>query len=211
MLLLESYLDAVDEQVVQYHSIARVGKELVFTIEGALGPLLPMQDFIANETVQKQFAEIYNPGDWSKVIENKASLNESHCHSPSTSCMNFDKIISSEPGLSMVAEKRIMAEAPYFPDHFPYKPVLPLTVLLECKLNLAKEFVAQAGFDKSYQVTELRKIKMNEFVQPGAVVLCYVKVKEHNEEQLVLTYKSEVDGKRVCVVEVVLLCQGKST
>ena len=49
---------------------------------------------------------------------------------------------------------------------------------------------------------------MNEFIQPGDVLTCYVKVKEHNDEQLILSYRSEVDGKRVCVVDIVLLAKG---
>ena len=51
-----------------------------------------------------------------------------------------------KPGISLIAEKRVTRAAPYFPDHFPNKPVLPMTVLLECKLNLAREFIARAGY-----------------------------------------------------------------
>ncbi len=82
-----------------------------------------------------------------------------------------------------------------------------MTVLLECKLNLAYEFLASAGFASTYHVSALRKIKMNEFVQPGDVVVCTVLVKSHTSDELVLTYRSEVNGKRVCVVDVVLISQ----
>ena len=83
-----------------------------------------------------------------------------------------------------------------------------MTVLLECKLNLAREFVARAGYKNHYLIKELRKIKMNEFVLPGDVLVCDVKVKQHTEDELVLTFRSEVDGKRVCVVDVVLISKG---
>jgi 3-hydroxymyristoyl/3-hydroxydecanoyl-(acyl carrier protein) dehydratase len=119
--------------------------------------------------------------------------------------MLFDRIINCEPGISLVAEKRITEAAPYFRDHFPNKPVLPMTVLLECQLNLAKEFLARAGLTSDFQISELRKIKMNEFVSPGAVLVCHVKVKQHSNDELILNYRSEVDGKRVCVMDVVLL------
>ena len=58
---------SVDDRAVQYHSVARVGEELIFSIEGALGPLLPMADFIDTDEIRRQFTEIYHPGDWSVV------------------------------------------------------------------------------------------------------------------------------------------------
>lgn len=203
-LLLESFIDHLDEAAVQYHSVARVGDEVVFTIDGALGPLLPMEDFIDPIEVRRQFAEIDRPGKWPCVVPTTGELlaeNTPRRIAP----MLFDRILSSEPGVSLYAEKRITRAAPYFPDHFPNKPVLPLTVLLECKLNLAREFIARAGFTKSYQVREVRKIKMKEFVYPGDILVCHLSIKKHDADELVLTYRSEVDGKRVCVLEVVLI------
>jgi 3-hydroxymyristoyl/3-hydroxydecanoyl-(acyl carrier protein) dehydratase len=209
-LLLESHIDSLDDRAVQYHSVARVGEELVFSIEGALGPLLPMADFIDAELIRQQFTEIFHPADWAEVCSKKSAVagDELIKHGPTIAPMVFDRIISSEAGVSIVAEKRISLAAPYFPDHFPKKPVLPLTVLLECKLNLAREFIAQARLPIKYQVSELRKIKMSDFVQPGDVVVCHVKVKQQTDEEIILTYRSEVDGKRVCVVDVVLIPKG---
>lgn len=211
-LLLESYIDVVDDRAVQYHSVARVGDELIFSIDGALGPLLPMADFISVEEIRRQFTEIYHPGDWSVISAVNTSAMSCELdmrHSSAVAPMMFDRILSCDAGISLVAEKRITKAAPYFPDHFPEKPVLPMTVLLECKLNLAQEFIARAGYASNYQVSELRKIKMNEFVLPGDVIVCHVKVKQQTDEELILTFRSEVDAKRVCVVDVVLISKGK--
>jgi 3-hydroxymyristoyl/3-hydroxydecanoyl-(acyl carrier protein) dehydratase len=210
-LLLESFIDSLDDRAVHYHSVARVGDEQVFSIEGALGPLLPMADFIDSTLIRQQFAEINRPADWSEVcrVHSSPVVLELSGHGPTVAPLSFDRIISIEAGISLVAEKRITRAAPYFPDHFPNKPVLPMTVLLECKLNLAREFVARAGYPIKYQVCELRKIKMNEFVQPGDIVVCHVKVKQLTDSELILTYRSEVNGKRVCVVDVVLIPKGR--
>jgi len=54
----------------------------------------------------------------------------------------------------------------------------------------------------------LRKIKMNEFIHPGEIIECQVTVKRQTDEELILSFRSEVTGKRVCVVDVVLLPQG---
>ncbi|RUR13411.1 hydroxymyristoyl-ACP dehydratase [Legionella sp. km772] len=209
-LLLESYIDAVDDTAVQYHSIARVGNEPVFIIEGALGPLLPMTDFISSQEVRAQYQEIYRPGDWAQI---SSSVNSDIPHTldmnilPYTA-MTFDRLIDSIPGESISAEKRITRAAPYFPDHFPKKPVLPMTVLLECIQQLTEQFLIIASLTERYQIVELRRIKMNVFVQPGEVVLCSMKVKQQSHHELILACRCEVEGKRVCVVEVVLNAKG---
>lgn len=205
-LLLESIIDSLDESAVQYHSVARVADEIIFTIDGALGPLLPMDDFINPVDVRRQFAEIDRPGEWPGAIQVANPVYEELLTAASspTIPMFFDSILSSEPGVRLCAEKRVTRAAPYFPDHFPHKPVLPMTVLLECKLNLAREFIARAGFATTYHVSEMRRIKMNGFVYPGDVVTCYLTVKHHDVDELILNFRSEVDGKRVCVLDVVM-------
>lgn len=205
-LLLESFIDHLDETAVQYHSIACIGEECVFTIDGALGPLLPMEDFIDRTVVRHQFMEINRPLE-------SLDLPTTPCDIPMPATlslappMQFDRILLHEPGVRLVAEKRVSRAAPYFPDHFPKKPVLPMTVLLECKINLAYEFVRAAGFPKWYRLQALRKVKMKEFIFPGDIIVSYLSVKSHQEGNLVLTYRTEVEGKRICVLDVIMVAE----
>lgn len=200
-LLLESYIDHLDEQAVQYHGIARIHDEPVFSIEGALGPLLPMEDFIDEETVRRQFAELNRPGDWNATCQHLSAAAISLTHVPGTAPLAFDRILDMQPGIAVTAEKRVSRMAGYFADHFPRKPVLPMSVLLECKLNLAQDFIRQSHFSTDYQFSELRRVKMNEFVHPGDVLLCEAKVKPSSEAELLVHFRSTVEGHRVCVAE----------
>lgn len=207
-LLLESFIDSIDDGAVYYHSVARVADELVFSVEGALGPLLPMVDFIDEQLVRQQFAEINRPGDWPPDLVSGSEFELQPQLPPVLPSMHFDRILASEPGVSLTAEKRITRAAPYFPDHFPNNAVLPMTILLECKMNLAREFIARAAYEVRYEISELRKIKMNEFVHPGDVITTQVKVKQQDAKRLVLSYRSEVDSKRVCVLDVIMTAKG---
>lgn len=194
-LLLESHIDSQDESAVQYHSIARVHDEVVFRVESALGPLLPMSDFIEAEQVRQQFAEINTLEPPPSSSMPSATLDPN--------ALQFDRITQNEPGKQLRAEKYIQESAPYFPDHFPRKPVLPLTILLQCKLHLAQEFLRLAKLGKPYQITHMRKIKMSEFVQPGNILMCHLQIKHLDEKELILSFRSEVNNKRVCVLEMV--------
>jgi len=206
-LLLESFIDSLDDTAVQYHSVARIGDEVVFTIDGALGPLLPMDDFIDSSTVRRQFDEINRPGEWPWPTPptERLPLLPTTDNQLISAPMVFDRVIEHVPGVSMSAEKKISYAAPYFPDHFPKKPVLPLTVLLECSLNLATLFLADSPYAGQYKVSEVRRVKMSDFVYPSDVVLCYLTVKIHQTEKLILNCRIEVEGKRVCILDVVML------
>ena len=192
--------------------IARVGAEPVFIIDGALGPLLPMSQFIDSHEVKNQYNEIYRPGDWelmSQLAHASPVVEAIAADGVPRAALTFDRLLACIPGEHLIAEKKVTRAAPYFPDHFPKKPVLPMTVLLECTQNLARQFVAKTPAWASLEISELRKIKMNEFVQPGDVVVCHMKVKQQTAEELVLACRSEVEGRRVCVVDVVLTAKGK--
>lgn len=205
-LELESWIDALDDTALQYHGEVRIGTELIFRLEGALGPMLPMADFIDPVLVRKQFMEINRPGD-GPYVRPMSPLTTAK--SASDLLLQFDHITENEPGVSMRAVKHVTRDAPYFPDHFPHKPVLPLTVLLECSMNLAKEFLLCAGFSDQYRINKLRRIKMSGFVYPGDVVICDVNVKYQDAHELILRYQTNVAGKRVCLFEIVLIAKGE--
>ncbi|MDF1684001.1 MAG: hydroxymyristoyl-ACP dehydratase [Legionellaceae bacterium] len=208
-LQLETHLDSLDDSAVQYHGTARVGEEVVFELTGALGPLLPMDDFIDVDVVRTQFNELNlnRPGELSDEQLLRAPLNESagdklhHVNG----LVHFDRIIEHDPGVSITAEKCITRAAPYFPDHFPKKPVLPMTVLLECVMNLGRHFVEQLVFDKAYRVQCMQRIKMSDFVSPGAVISAAMKLKSQQNGELVLSCRVSSFGKRVCVLELVMV------
>jgi 3-hydroxymyristoyl/3-hydroxydecanoyl-(acyl carrier protein) dehydratase len=204
-LFLEAFIDRLDDASVQYHGVASVGDEPVFKLEGALGPMLPMHDFIETQEVKAQYDEINRPGDFAANKELvKSYPNAMHADTRPVMGMCFDTITEHKQGVSLTAIKRVTRQAPYFPHHFPKKPVLPMTVLLACQLDLVEQFLMHAGFNQSYQVDCLRRIKMSDFILPADVAVCHLKVKEHTDEHLILTLLTEVAGKRVCVSQVVL-------
>lgn len=200
-LWLEATIDALDESSVHYHGVARVGNEEVFRLEGALGPLLPMDTFIDPEVARQQWLELDRPDAGVCVLETGEILSQGARQAPS---MTFDRLLSFEPLVSCVAEKRITRAASYFPDHFPRKPVLPLTVLLECAASLARVFLVRSGLGAYGVLKEARKIKMGAFVVPGDVLVGRLTVKQQNEQDVVLVFRHEVQGQRVCVLEMVM-------
>lgn len=200
-LLLETTIDACDEAAVHYHGVATVCGRKIFSIDSAIGPMLPMETFIDRQEVKRQFSNIYHPGPCPDYVPSIAKLNNqdfSACPHAS-----YDHILAWESGKRVVAQKNVSMMAPYLADHFPRKPVLPLTILLMCKISLAYRFLTELApehLSKRFVPRCIRRVKMNDFVSPGSIVITTMTLKEYNEAQsAILQFTSKVDGKRVCV------------
>jgi len=213
-LLLETQIDTLDNTVVQYHGEARIDGELAFQLEGALGPLLPMNDFIDESVVRHQFNEINRPllpthMDMYKAGSfNQDTLIANNQPTLFAADMAFDRVVACEPGVRIVAVKCVTRAAPYFPDHFPNKPVLPMTVLLESFLNLAQEFAKRSGLSGVYVCEKVRRVKMSDFIHPGDIITAFMTLKHQTEKELVFVCRCDVSGKRVGVLEVTMRLQG---
>lgn len=203
-LFLECEIVALDDVAVEYHGHARVNDELVFSVVGAIGPMLPMSQFISRDEIQRQFDEIYRPIEGS--VEDYLSQFPASIAMPGVGHeypMQFDMISDLKSQESCRAIKKITRSAPYFADHFPNKPVLPLTVLLECKRQLAQTFLTHSNWADRYQLKRMERIKMSDFVQPGEAIVSELIVKRANDAELVIHIRSYLGQKRVCVVDLV--------
>jgi 3-hydroxymyristoyl/3-hydroxydecanoyl-(acyl carrier protein) dehydratase len=209
-VLLETFIDQHDEQAVHYHSVASVNGQPIFKINNALGPCLPMEEFIDSTEVRQQFAQIHRPDDIASVIS--AATQEAKLVSKIEPAqfiqVGFDKILSWETGGNVVAMKHVSLHAPYFVDHFPRKPVLPLTLLIHCKTQLAREYIVDLlGTEKAdkFYLANLRKIKMNQFIQPGDSIQTTLMPVKIEDEMILLRFRTELAGKRVCISELIFL------
>jgi 3-hydroxymyristoyl/3-hydroxydecanoyl-(acyl carrier protein) dehydratase len=198
-LFLSCEVDALDDVAVQYHGSASANGEEIFRVKGAIGPLLPMRDFISRETVLAQFAEIDRPFSIENMMPDLAISEINSVIYP----LQFDALTEMLPQQSCRAIKKISRSAAYFADHFPNKPVLPLTVLLECKRRLAESFLLASNWFDDYELINMQRIKMSDFVQPGAVIQTELLIKKQSETELVLHFRTYQDNRRVCVCDLV--------
>ncbi len=203
-LILEAIIDMVDNVAVQYQGVVTINNSVLLSLDGAIGPLLPMMDFIDVPVVQRQFQEIYRPvvnipayntSVAENTINNRTFLGSTYC---------YDNILEMNPQSNMLAEKLVSKSAKYFADHFPNNPVLPMTILIECHLNLVKKFLLISKWQNKYRVLELQRMKMSGFIHPGDVLLSDLQIKYNDDRQLILICKTKIADKRVCIVDIIL-------
>lgn len=200
-VLLEIEIDHLDDEAINWRGKASVHGQTIFSVE-SIGPCVPMEEFNDPEEVRCQYAMVNRPGPIPEAKEGRVIIPESlGYYSHLTS---YDKILEWEKGSKVVAQKNISLIAPYFADHFPRKPVLPITLLLQSKLQLAMSFLTDfLGEERAKQFfpSKFRNIKMNDFVLPGQSIITKMQLKEQSDEKITLSFRSEVDGRRVCVAQ----------
>ena len=189
-VLLNTTIDSVTDDAVFYHAAASVDGATVLRLENALGPLLPMEQFNDPEEVRERFAGIHRSGDPAD-----ASRNPGGAAVPFD--LSFDEMLSFEGCKEATAVRTLSGQEAFLADHFPRKPVLPLSLLLESLLQLGQKLLE--GGDSRYVPTGARKVKMSRFVEPGNPLVAKVRVAERSAENALLKFRCEVDGDRVCV------------
>lgn len=189
-VLLDTTIDSVTDDAVFYHAAASVGGATVLRLENTLGPLLPMEQFNDPKEVRDRFARICHSGDSTGAPETGESA-------AAPFDLSFDEILSFESCKEATAVRALSGSEAFLRDHFPRKPVLPLSLLLESMLQLGQELLEDSGF--LYVPAGAQKVKMSRFVEPGSSLLAKVQVTERSAEKALMKFRCEVNGERVCV------------
>lgn len=200
-LFLEAHIDSCQENAASYHGRAYTNNEIVATIDGALAPMLPMENFIDPALVKMQFAQIYRQGELLPRETNSNLLNWINIHQNIQDLgayFQFDNLISCVDGQEIIASKLVSLSAPYFLDHFPNKPVLPLSVLMECVHNLCVFLLKKSNLI-GFCLHEISKVKMRDFLQPGDHIICNLKLKPQNDNHVKLQATITLEDKKIAI------------
>lgn len=191
-ILLDTTIDSVTDDAVFYHAAASVDGATVLRLENALGPLLPMEQFNDPKELRERFARIRNSGV--STVETQTGEGTAAPFD-----LSFDEILSFEGCKEATAVRTLSGSEAFLRDHFPRKPVLPLSLLLESLLQLGQKLLEDGG--SRYVPTRARKVKMSRFVEPGSSLVAKVQVTERSADNALMKFRCEVEGERVCVGE----------
>jgi 3-hydroxyacyl-[acyl-carrier-protein] dehydratase len=116
-----------------------------------------------------------------------------------------DRVIESEPGKRLVAIKNVTINEPFFPGHFPSKPVMPGVLLIEAMAQatglLAMES-AEVPKEAIYYLVGVDKARFKRPVVPGDQLVFEVEVIKHKREIWVFSAEARVDDKLVASAEI---------
>jgi len=188
-------IESCDPEAVAFDGWARIGDTPVLELHRCLGPMLPLEDFDAPETVRRDFETLCGPsarpGGFRGVNEPDLTL--------------IDRV----PGQRLRAAISVPVSAPFFADHFPRRPVFPATLLLDAQIRLALRLAGETlPPGQRLRPSRVADVKMRSFILPGQRVEMETTLRSATDGAAELTLAAMVDGKRVATGQVEIVSQG---
>lgn len=181
---LEVDLESATDTDVAYRGRASVAGRPVMILEHALGPMLPASDFDDPAALRADFATLVGNG------------------APAGRFAGVDAPALAVDDLAAGARARgtlaIPADAPYFADHFPRKPVYPATLLMDALGTLAT--TAAGGGSR---VAGMRDVKVRAFMPPGETLAVSAEIGD-DDGALIGRVVAKMHGKPVATARVLL-------
>jgi 3-hydroxyacyl-[acyl-carrier-protein] dehydratase len=108
----------------------------------------------------------------------------------------LDQILELEPGVKIVAVKRLREDEDYLKDHFPRFPVMPGVLMLEAMYQASAWLVRQTeGFAHSVVILkEARNIKYADFVTPGKQLVVTAEIVKQDETLTTLKAQGTIEA-----------------
>ena len=124
----------------------------------------------------------------------------------------IDRVVDFTPGESLTAIKNVTINEPFFPGHFPHRPVMPGVLILEAMAQATGilTFKTQDTLPDDgtmYYFVGIDKARFKQPVEPGDQLLLEVKVNRSRRGVWTFSGEAKVEGKVVCSAE--LMCAAR--
>jgi 3-hydroxymyristoyl/3-hydroxydecanoyl-(acyl carrier protein) dehydratase len=185
-------IESGDSDTVAFAGWARLADAPVLALSRCVGPMLPLEDFDAPETVRGDFQTLCGPGARPGRFRGVAKLH----------LVLIDRV----PGQRLRAAMEIPVSAPFFADHFPRRPVFPASLLLDAQIRLALRLAGETlPPGPRLRPARVTDVKMRAFILPGQALEIETAMWSATDGRAELSLGAMVDGKRVATgrVEIV--------
>jgi 3-hydroxymyristoyl/3-hydroxydecanoyl-(acyl carrier protein) dehydratase len=188
-------IESCDPDAVVYGGWARVADTPVLELRRCVGPMLPLEDFDASEAVRGDFEMLCGPGARPGRFRGVEELDLT--------------VIDRVPGQRLRAAMHVPVSAPFFADHFPRRPVLPATLLVDAQIRLAVRLAGETlPPGQRLRPARVADVKMRSFILPGHAVEIETGMRSAADGAAELTLAAMVDGKRVATGRVEIVSRG---
>lgn len=120
-----------------------------------------------------------------------------------------DRVVDYKAGEYLTAIKNVSVNEPFFPGHFPHRPVFPGVLMLEALAQATgilsfKTTQDLPSEDSLYYFVGIDNARFKKPVEPGDQILMKVTLLKRKRNLWKFEAKATVDGKLVCAAE--LMC-----
>ncbi len=118
----------------------------------------------------------------------------------------IDRVVECEPGKRLVALKNVTINEPFFPGHFPVRPVMPGVLIMEAMAQATGLLAFQTEPDKVrantlYYFAGMDKVRFRRPVEPGDQIRFEVELRRVVRGLWMFSGVATVDGEEVASAE----------
>ncbi len=191
-------LESADRDAVAYSGVAQVGGTAILGLDGCVAPMLPMEEFDDPVAVKRRFGKLLGGG----LAAHECSVEQGS--SPRFQRASFTRDTAR-------AALAVPLDAPYYCDHFPRKPVLPGTLLLDAMMVLGLELAARSGASAASRLPlTVRDVKLRSFLAPGTALELRAELARGTGGELKLALAAQAATKRIATASMLLSTAGVS-
>ncbi len=185
-------LDHLDDDAIAYHGLARSNGTTLLQLAECVGPMLPADEFDDPVALRGRFGALRGSDASAAGVPDVAVL---PLH------------VAEGRGPRRRATLTVPVTAPFFADHFPRRPVLPGTLLLDAMFRLACAVAHHAEPTTGAGVWSPRRasdVKIRTFIAPGETLDIEATLHDRDQGRLRLRLGAKVGDKSVASARVEL-------
>lgn len=200
VLELSAELVNADTSDVAYGGCASVHGEPVLRLHDCMGPMVAIGEFDDPELLRARLARLRGegaePGVFAATGVPQFSLD--------------DLVIESGAQPKARARLQVPAQAAFFADHFPKRPVFPGTLLMNMNLKLVSALAATvpARAGASWIPRAVVDMKLRDFIPPGELLNLEAKVMTVEGDALKISVETRSERGRLGAARVELAAEG---
>jgi 3-hydroxymyristoyl/3-hydroxydecanoyl-(acyl carrier protein) dehydratase len=192
-------IENCDDEAVAYRGSAQIAGARVIELDDCLGPMLPVAEFDDPEALAARFAMLCDGGAPPGRFRGVA----------------LPAVVRTGgvPGESGTGTLAVPADAPFFRDHFPRRPVFPATLLLDAQIGLALAVAAESGrwtAGAAMAPVRMTNVKVRSFTPPGQTLALAAQLRPGADEAPTFQLTAEADGRTVATARVEIRETGNS-
>jgi 3-hydroxymyristoyl/3-hydroxydecanoyl-(acyl carrier protein) dehydratase len=187
---LEADIERCDEEAIAYGGKASIDGRCVLELVHCVGPMLPMEQFDAPDAVHADFETLRGTGAPAGRFAGVTAP--------------IIDVIEHVAGEKLRAELHVPAEAPFFGDHFPRRPVFPGTLLMDSLSMLALQLAREAEPLRGAELAPSRvaDVKIRSFTAPGQTLELQVDLLSVTAESAQLKLAARAEGKGIATARI---------
>jgi 3-hydroxymyristoyl/3-hydroxydecanoyl-(acyl carrier protein) dehydratase len=195
-LELSAELENADTSDVAYGGCASVNGEPVLRLHHCMGPMVAIGGFDDPDLLRARLALLRGEGAVPGVFA-----------ATGVPVFSLDELAVEEgPQMKARAKLQVPADAAFFGDHFPKRPVFPGTLLMNMNLKLVTALAAGVPVraDSRWVPRAVVDMKLRDFISPGELLSIKAKVMRHEGDELKISVETRNEKGRLGAARVEL-------